>query len=165
MLIRPMRMFDAEKVATIYVKSWQAAYAGFVPQDYLNALCPERWTPFLLERYQMTLVLIDEEIYAGTISFGKARDAQMQDYGEIGSVYLLQEYWGKGYGTKLLQAALEKLGEMAFKDYYLWVLEENVRARRCYEKNGFIASNDRMICNIGGKELCEIRYVFHQQMR
>ena len=41
----------------------------------------------------------------------------------------------------------------------LWVLEENVNARRFYEHLGFTANGEVMNDNIGGKDLREIMYI------
>lgn len=36
--IRPARLDGAEALATVHVQSWQAAYVGLIPQDYLDNL-------------------------------------------------------------------------------------------------------------------------------
>ncbi len=40
----------------------------------------------------------------------------------------------------------------------LWVLEDNHRARKFYEKNGFIHSEEFIVDNIGGEEIREVLY-------
>ena len=40
------------------------------------------------------------------------------------------------------------------------LLEENSRARRFYEKNGFTCSGEFMNDTIGGKELREVMYTY-----
>lgn len=46
-----------------------------------------------------------------------------------------------------------------YSKIYLWVLEDNQRARRFYESMGFQANGDRIVQNIGGKNLVEVRYI------
>ena len=34
---------EADEVARLYVRSWQAGYRGLLPQYYLDLLSPDRW--------------------------------------------------------------------------------------------------------------------------
>lgn len=77
------------------------------------------------------------------------------------SLYLLPEYIGRGYGGPLLEAAVETLAEQGFRDVLLWVLEENRRARRFYEKHGFRSAGVFMEQETGGKLLREALYRRH----
>ncbi len=47
------------------------------------------------------------------------------------------DFRGKGYGYRLMKDALSDLLSMGVKNIGLWVLIENVPARRIYEKLGF----------------------------
>ena len=57
------------------------------------------------------------------------------------------------------EAAAAALAALGFEDIFLWVLEENARARRFYERAGFAAAGESIECDIGGKTLRELRYV------
>jgi GNAT superfamily N-acetyltransferase len=96
----------------------------------------------------------------GTASVCPARDETMYDWGEIVSIYLLPEYFGRGFGKPLMEAAAAELKKTGYKFIYLWTLEENRQARKFYEKCGFSLSPDRLTLNIGGKDLIEVRYVY-----
>lgn len=65
----------------------------------------------------------------------------------------------------LLQAAVSELKKLGFEDVFLWVLEENVRARRFYERFGFLETSDYLGNRIGGKDLREIRYRYDLKNR
>lgn len=80
------------------------------------------------------------------------------DYGEVVSIYFLPDYIGQGYGRQLLNKCIEELKRCGFKKVLLWVLENNHRARKFYEKNGFIYSEIFMEDNIGGKDIREVLY-------
>jgi ribosomal protein S18 acetylase RimI-like enzyme len=56
-------------------------------------------------------------------------------YGEIFALYVLSEYYGKGVSSKLMQAGLEHIKDYPIK--CLWVLKNNARAIRFYQKCGF----------------------------
>lgn len=106
------------------------------------------------------MICIDDDCFIGTSSFGKSRFEKFSDWGEIISIYLLPDYLGKGYGKILLQAAISELEKMGYKNIFLWVLRENIRARCFYERFGFSRTDDYLDDNIGGKELQEIRYIY-----
>lgn len=57
----------------------------------------------------------------GCVAYGKARDKSLFSWGKIVSIYLLPEYFGKGYGNKLLESALLDLKQSGFQNIYLWV--------------------------------------------
>ena len=68
---------------------------------------------------------------------------------------------GKGYGKLLLSKAIDELKKLGFKNILLWVLEDNMNARKFYEKNGFVCSEKYLENYISGKNLREIMYIYH----
>lgn len=158
MEIRTMQPGDIDHVSRIYALSWKAAFRGIVPQTYLDALPENRWSPILAKSPFASLVLLEEGQYVGTSSFGSARDESMPGWGEIVSIYLLPEYYGQGYGKKLLNAVISALAQKGYEDVYLWVLADNMRARSFYEKNHFQHNGDTKFTDIGGAQLPEMRY-------
>ena len=150
---------DFEAIGNIYAQSWKTAYRGIIPQEYLDTLNASRWTHGLENGIYDAFVLIEDDRYIGTSSICAARDEKMADYGEIISLYLLPEYFGHGYAAPLLQCAVNALLEKGHKNIYLWVLKENTRAQKFYEKQGFHKNGDTSCIEIAGKELAEIRYV------
>ncbi len=160
MEILPITKDIASGASHIYALSWKAAYQGIVPQQYLDELSLERWTPFLQESPYLGFVLKDDEKFIATSSISPARDETMQDWGEIISLYALPEYFYRGYGKKLLSFVLSELKGKGFEKVYLWVLEENVQARAFYERNGFVFNGDKTNITIGGKSLVEVRYTY-----
>ncbi len=59
-----------------------------------------------------------------------------------------------------MEAVLSELKTQGYKNVFLWVLEENVRARAFYERFGFVPTGDFLNDNIGGKDLREVRYAY-----
>jgi ribosomal protein S18 acetylase RimI-like enzyme len=161
MEIRTMREDEAPAVSRIYAQSWKSAYRGIVPQPYLDALPEYRWTGILLQNPSRSFVLLSEGRYAGTASIAApARDEKLPDWGEVISLYLLPAYFGRGFGRALLGHCIRALEKEGFRKVYLWVLEENRRARAFYEQAGFRPDGAKIPVNIGGKELTELRYLF-----
>ncbi len=151
---------DKMMISKVYEESWKSAYKGIIPQEYLDSIPEGRWAPNLDKQGLGTLVCIDNGNMIGTSSFCKSRFEQFQGWGEIVSIYLLPDYIGKGYGKILMDAVLSELKRQGYEKVFLWVLEENIRARHFYEKYGFLPTDDVSDANIGGKALREVRYVY-----
>ncbi len=149
---------DKMMISKVYEESWKSAYKGIIPQEYLDSIPEGRWVPNLDKQGWGNLVCIDNGKMIGTSSFCKSRFEQFQGWGEIVSIYLLPDYIGKGYGKILMDAVLSELKRQGYEDVFLWVLEENVKARNFYEKYGFLPTDDVLDGDIGGKVLREIRY-------
>ena len=162
MRIRLMRAGDDRlAISRVYEESWKSAYQGIVPQAYLDGIPEGRWAGKLDDPDWHTLVMLEGERIIGTSTYCASRFRDMPGYGEIVSIYLLPEYVGRGYGRALLKAGMDGLRHLGYVDIFLWVLEENARARRFYERCGFAADGGRLCANLGGAQLQEVRYTRH----
>lgn len=150
---------DLLEISNIYEKSWKYAYKGMIPQEYLNNIPKGRWAKGITKDGMHNLILIENGLIIGTASFCRSRWEKYSDFGEIVSIYFLPDYIGKGYGNRLLKRCIEELYNFGFTKLLLWVLEDNIRARLFYEKNGFHCSNEYLNDTIGGKELREVMYI------
>ena len=154
---------DRMEISKIYEESWKCAYKGIIPQDYLDSISNGRWSSTLDNPNWKTLICIDNGRIVGTSSFCKSRFEQFHDWGEVISIYLLPNYMGKGYGKTLMKSTISELKILGYENIFLWVLEENGRARRFYEQFGFSPTDDVLDDNIGGEELREVRYIYKQR--
>lgn len=62
----------------------------------------------------------------------------------------------------MLGKCIEEIKQSGFNKVLLWVLEDNHRARKFYEKYGFIYSGVSMDAIIGGKDVREVLYFLHR---
>lgn len=164
MEIRYAVLDDIPSMGRVYADTWKAAYQGMIPQEYLDALTAERW----ISSYRKTLgvigmpkaaVITEDGQVIGVSSFAKTRDSDLPpEYGEIISIYVLPDYWQKGYGKQLLAWVTGELKAMGFTHCALWTLEENARAQRAYEHFGFTCDGSRKIDEISGRQVWEVRY-------
>ena len=146
MRVRQAAAGDAMAIAVVHVRSWQAAYRGLMPQDYLDGLDPVRrraqWDRLLADggwpRAGVLVAEIDGQI-AGFTALSPARDESEDraQVAEIAAIYLAPEAWGTGVGRQLMGAALEALALAGYSQVILWVLDSNVRARRFYAAGGW----------------------------
>lgn len=150
-------------ISKIYEESWKHAYKEIIPQEYLNSIPEGRWSKNFDIPGWKTLVCIVDGKYIGTSSFCKSRFEQFPDYGEIISIYFLPEYMRKGYGKKLLEASILELNKLGFDELFLWVLDDNIAAKKFYEHLGFVKTEDYLNDTIGGKDLREVRFVYKNE--
>jgi GNAT superfamily N-acetyltransferase len=144
--IRRAQVSDALAIATVHVRSWQAAYRGLLPQDYLDGLDPakrsagaERILAELDWPRRGVLVAEDAGQVVGFAGLCPSRDADLDPraVGEVTTIYVLPAAWGGGHGRALMGAVLDTLGQAAYGQAALWVLDTNQRARRFYEAGGW----------------------------
>ena len=148
---------DAEAIAAIHVRAWQAAYAHVFPAERLAGLDARgraRWWRDGLQSGGWT-VLVTEDV-TGFVGFGPSREAEGE--GEIYSIYVAPEYWGTGRGRVLMERALEELRAQGFAAATLWVLEDNPRARRFYEAAGWELDGAAKEDEFLGTHVYEVRY-------
>jgi hypothetical protein len=74
---------------------------------------------------------------------------------EIERIYVLKEFHGKKVGQILYDKAIELAKDKNIENVWLGVWEENPRAIRFYEKNGFVAF-DKHIFKLGNDEQTDI---------
>jgi len=154
-------------IAIAHVRSWQAAYRGLMPQDYLDNLDAEQRRPLwerILGEAQWpragTFVAEDSRNVVGFAHFCPARDADAEpaSAGELAAIYLVPEAWGTGLGRELMISGLSALSEAGFGEAMLWVLDTNSRARRFYEAGGWRADGAVKQDGRMGFVLNEVRY-------
>ena len=154
---------DKMTISRIYEESWKYAYKGIIPQDYLESLPEGRWVANLENSNGGTLVCVDNGRIVGTSSFCESRFNQFKGWGEIISIYLLPDYMGRGFGKVFFDSVIVELKKMGYRNIFVWVLEENLRARKFYEKEGFVMTDVYLDDNIGGKDVREIRYIYREE--
>lgn len=162
MKIRRARRNDADEVARIHVHSWQAAYRGLLPDDYLDGLRPEdRANHYSFEDpdpdHPLTLVAIEEGTITGFATVGPCVDVP-KETGELYGLYVDAPFWGTGTGRSLIRSARNELREQGFRRAVLWVLSGNQRAERFYRIDGWASDNIRRHAEVWGIEVEELRY-------
>lgn len=159
---------DALGVATVHVRSWQAAYRGLMPDGYLDQLDVERrragWESTIAETdWPRTGTLVATEANGTVVGFAHIGPAREGDgdpivIGELTTIYLLPEVWGSGVGRRLMAAAVNVLRDAGFAEAILWVFEGNERAQRFYEIGGWQLDGVTKDVVIADMPLPEVRY-------
>lgn len=157
MKIRIALTEDSNIVGEVHSKAWKSAYRGIFPDDYIDADSAEKRVEEFLESIKdnrCTYFFLEEADQAA----GIVKTREEGNTLEIESIYILDDYRGKGLGRQFMDFIKTCRPHATI---LLWVLEVNANARRFYEKNGFVLSGEsRMIRR--GIELWQVRYVYKQ---
>ena len=157
-VVRPAVLGDAEAIAKIYVRAWRFAYKGIVPQEYLDSLSEDKYLKRIKDKEGPDEFVFElDGNVVGLARLIDCRDKCAEGCAEVQTIYFLPEHTSKGYGQHLLNSLKEIAFSKGYRDMIIWVLTENARARRAYEKAGFSRDKSRLI-TIAGKDLKESRY-------
>lgn len=151
---------DADGIARVQERTWQAAYrhvfpveeldrGGFIqPQRWRDRIArpPTGWTTFVAER---------DGVVTGFASVGPSRDER--GIGELYAIYVEPEEWSTGTGRALIERAEAELCR-SYAEATLWVLEDNPRARAFYERAGWSPDGERKSEERWGVRAPEVRY-------
>ena len=158
-LIRRAQSRDAEALAHVHVRTWQAAYEHVFGAERLSGIDVERrreiWNRALADERIAVWVAEDQGRTVGFVSIGDSRDSDAD--GELFAIYVLPQAWGTGAAASLMREALAALRER-YRTAILWVLEDNPRARRFYEREGWTLDGGRKEDEFLGLPVAEVRY-------
>ncbi len=114
------------QAAAIHSESWIESHRSLCSAAFLAAHTPERQMAYILaeETKGAQFYLLTKEKPVGIVS--------VQD-SLIANLYVLPGEQNKGYGTNLLMFAVKQCVGVPT----LWILANNERARRLYERHGF----------------------------
>jgi ribosomal protein S18 acetylase RimI-like enzyme len=156
---------DADGIAAVHVRSWQAAYRGLLPQAYLDGLSvtdrAASWRHELsaLPADRRPWVALVEERVRGFVIAGPSRDEDGDpDTAEIHALYVDPECWDLGVGRALMHHQVDFLRRRGYRHATLWVLADNLRATGFYEAGRWARDGAVKSVVIAGQTLQEVRY-------
>jgi ribosomal protein S18 acetylase RimI-like enzyme len=143
--IRKGIVSDAPNIARMHVASWLETYEGIVPDEMLAGLSVPRrtaaWEDILRDptKHNDSVVYVNEarDTIAGFGACAGQRDLSLRNQGfegEIGSLYVLRTFQRRGIGRALMSVLASDLLGRGLHGVALWVLQENIPARRFYEQ-------------------------------
>ncbi|MCT2593429.1 GNAT family N-acetyltransferase [Streptomyces sp. N2-109] len=172
MRIREMTEADVGAVAAVRVRGWQHAYAGLMPQEYLDSLSSEgdageRRRAFTRTREVISNFVAEDTAgrITGWAALGPYREGDLPPAGrpftsdgEVYALYVHPESIGTGTGRALMDVCLRQAEARSFPRVLLWVVKGNARARRFYERAGFHPDGAEESYDVQGVPVPEVRY-------
>jgi ribosomal protein S18 acetylase RimI-like enzyme len=186
-VIRSASLADAAQIAAVRRDSWFAAYEGIISRtviDRVTALDGGAGVrqSFRTRPWQRMIAAVAAPppqppvaeqappSIVGYASFGPELDvlggpwphpptAEGRDgrAAELYALYVHPAWWSTGTGRALMDRVLAGVSAAGYRCIALWVLEDNARARRFYERAGFAPDGARHVLDdLGG--VTEIRY-------
>lgn len=151
--VRAATPADAEGITDVQVASWRAGYAHVFPESLLYAddFDSSRrafWTGWRFapgHRLAVAVEISDDDGTERVLAFSnygpeRERARGVTGRGELYAFYAHPDAWGTGAAPALMQFTEERLQAEGFQSAVLWVLDDNPRARRFYEKFGWSAT-------------------------
>ena len=129
--LRDAQPSEATLLAELQEHASVAAFAHIFPPErypFPRAAVHERWVQALEDPAASVRVVERAEEPVGVVLV-------RSDWLE--GLYVVPEWWGTGVADELHEAGLEIARGLGSAQIHLWVLEENARARRFYERRAW----------------------------
>ena len=162
--VRPATVADADALGRVHVRTWQVAYRGQFPGEYLDALNAAaraaHWKEVLARGEMAVFVSEQDGSVVGFCGVRPSTDPDLSDagVGEYTALYVDAAHWRGGHGTALVRAAREAAERAGWKQLALWVLVSNSVARAFYERHGYVADGSERTTDQRGFPMHQMRY-------
>lgn len=154
-MVRKASMQDVSRIAEIIVFGKRVAYRPIFNNDVVSF--NELQVINLIEEYRSNPALVDNMlVYDDGIIKGVINRIFKDDSVEICEFYIEPFFKGNGIGKELIQQVILEARTSKKRKIFLWVIEDNLSARKFYENNGFIASGET--CLIEGTTKTDMCY-------
>jgi GNAT superfamily N-acetyltransferase len=181
-VIRAGSAAHAAQIAAVQRETWFAAYEGVIAPEVIDRVTtPDNGArvrqSFRTRPWQRMLVAVDpaavDPAASGTVgyaSFGPEMDVLNAPWphpltadgeggrvAELYALYVRPAWWSTGTGRALMEKVLARSAAAGYRSITLWVLRDNQRARRFYERAGFAPDGaTNVLTGLGG--VIEVRY-------
>jgi len=138
MRIRRGSKADAAAIGRVRVETWQAAYAGLLPDSLLAAMSDVRqsawWSRLLADPGEARGVFVADDEEMGVVGFGscgpvrdppEGLDGREIRVGEVYTLYVEPDFQNQGLGRRLLDALFRQLRADGCDIAVLWMLADN----------------------------------------
>jgi GNAT superfamily N-acetyltransferase len=149
--VRRARLEDAEGFVRAYEASWDATLAPLVGKSLAELAPFEQRIAGYRAGFEspppdagVWVAERESEIVGTAVRRGA----------EVSALYVVPDAWGTGVGQGLLAAMVEEIRDDGHREATLWVGSENARARRFYEREGWLVTEETKTGELG----TEVRY-------
>ena len=121
-IIEDLNINNAYDYAFVNSRAWLESYQGIIDEAYLKEINTDEAIKELTEKIKGYLVTELNRYFllrvdgkpVGVLGVRTPKYKDYQDCGELGSIYLLNDVKGKGYGKILFEKAKEELKKMGY---------------------------------------------------
>ena len=183
-MIRAGSAADAAQVAAVQREGWLAAYTGIIADEIIDRVTtPDDGArvrqSFRTRPWQRMIVAVPDgkdgeddgrSGIVGYAAFGPetdvlgapwphplSTDGEERRVAELYALYVRPAWWSTGTGRALMDRALGRSVAAGYSSVTLWVLRDNRRARRFYERAGFAPDGATNVLT-GLGDVLEVRY-------
>ena len=140
MEIRIASYEDCRSLALLKRIVWETTYRGIYPDEKIDKydvdLNENKFKNMIKEQSQRLFVILSHSKIIGYISCGKIMRAFDKHTHDIGLLYLLKEYQGKGIGRQMFEFAKKELKNQGLTEFIVSCNKYNIPAQQFYKKMG-----------------------------
>jgi GNAT superfamily N-acetyltransferase len=168
MTIRAAGLADADAIAQLHTRSWQTAYRGILSDDFLHGPLPENrrvlWHARLSEADRADQVVLVDEHEGAIRGFACAFLEADPEWGcLLDNLHVVPDLKGQGLGRQLMTAVAERvLLSNSCGRLHLWAYEQNLAARRFYERLGGANTLCHAELALDGTQVNAVRYCWSE---
>ncbi|MDE6906197.1 MAG: GNAT family N-acetyltransferase [Lachnospiraceae bacterium] len=160
-VIRQAHLQHMKDLAVIQTNSWKDSFSQILSPKTIKQYTDINTCMKLLESIYKSQKGIFYIALSDNSPCGEAfwcTGAEIAESAEIISFHVAKDFWGTGLGKVFMQKIINDIRIQKKHSIYLWVFQENIRARKFYEKAGFYTDN----CIRKSKldNVPEIRYIY-----
>lgn len=158
---------DAESIAALQVRTWQAVYADLLPADALDldpAAAASVWKTSLAapkDARNRALVALERNRVVGFAAITPAADPDCDPVADAELTELVVDpaERRKGHGSRLLQAAVETMQADRFRRAVLWAVASDDELRRFLAGAGWAADTAHRELDLDGEGTTLVKQV------
>lgn len=144
---------DIEAVGTLHALSRLKTY------KFLSGYQPEVYAAHWRERFEG-----EKESHRLHVARADSATRELVGFAYVGggwlhAIHVHPDWLGRGVGQALIAEARASLRELGCVRASLWVIEDNVRACRFYERDGWVLSGQTRLSEIEGVTTRQLEYV------
>jgi ribosomal protein S18 acetylase RimI-like enzyme len=130
---------DATLIANIHYRTVVIAYKSFFPPDSPAPTVQELYFVWKERLADPSAGCFAASLDGRTVGMVVVRrDPDFDPEGQLLGLHVLPDVWGRGIGNALHDRGLETLRDELYRSAGLWTIAANQRARRMYERRGWV---------------------------
>ena len=163
MLIRDANENDVIGIANLHAESWRVTYRGILSNDFLENHAHHDRLAMWQNRFAGTackpMFVIVADTNSKLAAFACVFPEQDAVFGSfLDNLHVAPHLTGQGIGRRLLSEVARRLLTSGSRvGLYLWVLEQNQRARQFYERAGAVVVGSEAKTAADGQSVTALR--------